>query len=57
MTPASWMRTFVLSHPEYKQDSVVSTGVARDLMQKCHNIGVGVEHVPELHGEVFAPLL
>jgi len=44
-------------HPDYKQDSVVSHRIAADLMAKCHRIGAGLEHVPELHGEfIIAPV-
>jgi len=50
MTPAAWIRKFVHSHPDYKQDSEISSRVAADLMTKCHKVGLGIEKVPELHG-------
>lgn len=31
MTPASWYRTFIRSHPAYKHDSVVSAEICYDL--------------------------
>mmetsp|Transcript_116127 Transcript_116127/g.375233 ORF Transcript_116127/g.375233 Transcript_116127/m.375233 type:complete len:678 (-) Transcript_116127:161-2194(-) len=53
LTPAAWMRRFVREHPEYKQDSVVSQGVAYDLMVACDEIGRGVRRCPDLLGDVF----
>ncbi|CAK8697358.1 unnamed protein product [Clavelina lepadiformis] len=38
MTAAQWMRHFVTSHPEYKQDSVVSDSIAYDLLVRCDQI-------------------
>jgi len=51
-TPATWMREFVQSHPEYKQDSVISQGIAYDLMQAADEIGRGARECPELLGDV-----
>lgn len=51
-TPAKWMRNFVREHPEYKQDSVVTQGIAYDLMKACDEIGRGVRQCPEILGEV-----
>lgn len=57
MTPAAWIREFVHTHPEYKQDSVVSPKIAADLMSKCHRVGLGLERAPELHGAfTIAPI-
>lgn len=53
LTPATWMRNFVRSHSEYKQDSVVTKGIAYDLMKACDEIGIGLRKCPELHGDVF----
>jgi len=53
MTAAAWMRDFVRKHPEYKGDSVVTQGIAFDLMQACDEIGRGQQQCPELHGDVF----
>lgn len=52
VTPATWMRNFVRSHPSYKGDSVVSDEIAYDLMIACKEIGEGKLHVPELLGNV-----
>mmetsp|Transcript_6392 Transcript_6392/g.9142 ORF Transcript_6392/g.9142 Transcript_6392/m.9142 type:complete len:953 (-) Transcript_6392:1080-3938(-) len=52
VTPATWMRNFVRSHPSYKGDSVVSDDIAYDLMVACKEIGEGKLHVPELLGNV-----
>mmetsp|Transcript_16985 Transcript_16985/g.22156 ORF Transcript_16985/g.22156 Transcript_16985/m.22156 type:complete len:310 (+) Transcript_16985:655-1584(+) len=52
VTPATWMRNFVRSHPSYKEDSVVSDEIAYDLMIACKEIGEGQRHVPELLGNV-----
>lgn len=30
-TTAQWIRTFVLAHPEYKQDSIVTDSILVDL--------------------------
>lgn len=52
LTPATWIRRFVQSHPAYKQDSRVSQEIAYDLMVACDEIGRGVRACPELHGDV-----
>jgi glutamate--cysteine ligase catalytic subunit len=51
ITPASWIRSYVRSHPEYKHDSVVTNAIAYDLMIACKDIGEGRLHVPELLGD------
>lgn len=52
ITPATWMRQFVRSHDEYRGDSVISQGIAYDLMQACDEIGRGLRPCPELLGDV-----
>jgi len=52
VTPATWMRNFVRSHPAYKGDSVVSDEIAYDLMKLCSDIGLGKVHIPELLGDL-----
>ncbi|KAL7567602.1 hypothetical protein ACA910_000199 [Epithemia clementina (nom. ined.)] len=52
VTPATWMRNFVLSHPKYNRDSVISDEIAYDLMIACKEIGEGKRHVPEILGDV-----
>ena len=51
VTPATWMRSYIRKHPDYKFDSVVSSRIATDLMATCHRIGQGLEKPPELYGE------
>lgn len=41
-TDADWIRNFVTTHPDYKQDSVVSPPIAHDLMVACDEIGRAV---------------
>ena len=48
MTTAEWMRNFVTSHPDYKEDSVVTQRIAYDLMERCHHIGIGTMTEPSL---------
>ncbi|KAG7346815.1 glutamine cyclotransferase [Nitzschia inconspicua] len=52
LTPATWIRNFVRSHPAYEHDSFVSDEIAYDLMVACKEIGEGKRHVPELLGNV-----
>jgi glutamate--cysteine ligase catalytic subunit len=52
MTDAAWIRKFVREHPEYKKDSVVSAGIAYDLVQACDKIGRGQRACREILGEV-----
>jgi glutamate--cysteine ligase catalytic subunit len=57
VTPATWMRNFVRSHPAYKGDSVVSDEIAYDLMVACKEIGEGRRHEPSLLGDLrFTPI-
>lgn len=52
VTPATWMRNYVRSHPAYEHDSVVSDEIAYDLMMACRDIGEGKKHVSELLGDM-----
>ncbi|GLB37673.1 putative glutamate-cysteine ligase [Lyophyllum shimeji] len=47
-TPATWIRNFVRSHPDYKHDSVVSQKINYDLLVAVDEIERGVRRVPEL---------
>lgn len=40
-TTARWIRDFVTSHPDYKQDSVVPDSVNYDLLMKCAQVTDG----------------
>ncbi|KAL1680324.1 glutamate-cysteine ligase-domain-containing protein [Schizophyllum commune] len=47
-TPATWIREFVLNHPKYKKDSVVSEEINYDLMRAVDEIERGVRAAPDL---------
>jgi glutamate--cysteine ligase catalytic subunit len=49
MTTASWMRKFVLSHPNYKKDSRIDDEINYDLMWRIHLISSGQIKCPDLH--------
>lgn len=42
-TGARYIRDFVLSHPEYKQDSVVNNKIAYDLVSAIINLSNSAE--------------
>ena len=44
------MRKFVVEHPEYRQDSVVSEKIAYDLLVACDEISNKGRECPELFG-------
>jgi len=48
LTDASWIREFVVSHHDYKQDSVVSDEIQYDLLWKMGQIANGHESCPFL---------
>lgn len=50
MTTARWIRSFVMSHPDYKQDSVVSEKINYDLLIEMSRIQNGEVGCPELFG-------
>ncbi|PSR76507.1 hypothetical protein PHLCEN_2v8410 [Hermanssonia centrifuga] len=47
-TPATWIRNFVRSHPDYKFDSVVSQEINYDMMVAIDEIERGVRKAPEV---------
>lgn len=51
MTPATWIRNFVTTHPDYKQDSLVSELIAYDLMVHVNDIGLGRQPCPDILGD------
>lgn len=53
-TAASWMRTFVKTHPDYNHDSVVSDTIAHDLVDVADQIGKGTLRPAELLGDAAA---
>ena len=57
-TAARYVRDFVAAHPAYARDSVVSPAIARDLVKRCHDVGVGAVAAPELLGDhAVAPIV
>uniref|UniRef100_A0A0K8RH23 Glutamate--cysteine ligase n=1 Tax=Ixodes ricinus TaxID=34613 RepID=A0A0K8RH23_IXORI len=50
MTTAGWIRKFVTSHADYKQDSVVTERINYDLLVRMCRIQQGAEGCPELFG-------
>ncbi|XP_068244548.1 glutamate--cysteine ligase catalytic subunit [Palaemon carinicauda] len=50
MTTAAWIRNFVTTHPEYRQDSVVSDGISYDLIIASSEISQGKRECRELLG-------
>lgn len=52
MTTASWIRKFVASHPDYKQDSVVSEKITYDLYKEMKKISDGEITCPKLTGNL-----
>mmetsp|Transcript_34730 Transcript_34730/g.45919 ORF Transcript_34730/g.45919 Transcript_34730/m.45919 type:complete len:715 (+) Transcript_34730:174-2318(+) len=56
-TTAAYIRNFVQSHPEYKGDSVVTQGIAYDLLKECTEIGEGLKSCSDLlDNEIIKPL-
>ena len=50
VTPAAWIRKFLTSHPDYKQDSIVSDKMQSDLITAVDEIERGIRPAPELLG-------
>jgi len=55
ITTASWMRDFVMKHPDYKNDSVITQQINFDLLKACHQISNGELAPPELLGDFVIP--
>ncbi|RXW21302.1 hypothetical protein EST38_g4569 [Candolleomyces aberdarensis] len=53
ITAATWIRNFVQSHPDYKQDSVVSKEINFDLLVAIDEIERGVRKAPDLLPEYY----
>jgi len=56
LTPASWMRGFLRSHPDYNFDSVVTESMAYDLVEACNEIAHGQRACPELLNVEIEPI-
>ncbi|KOC65500.1 Glutamate--cysteine ligase catalytic subunit [Habropoda laboriosa] len=50
LTTASWLRKEVISHPEYKNDSVITQRINYDLLKKIQKIVANEISCPELLG-------
>ena len=50
LTTAAWLRKEVTSHPEYKNDSVITQRINYDLLKKVQKIVSNEISCPELHG-------
>lgn len=48
LTPASYIRRFVMDHPAYKHDSVINNEINYDLLWNVHLISKGKVECPEL---------
>jgi len=48
-TTAQWMRAFVLSHPEYESDSLVSDSILSDLTHRVDKVVKGTVSDSTLH--------
>ncbi|KAF4621325.1 hypothetical protein D9613_000487 [Agrocybe pediades] len=53
LTPATWIRNFVTSHPDYKKDSVVSQVINYDLLKAVDEIERGVRQATDLLPEYY----
>ncbi|KAG8766543.1 hypothetical protein FRC12_006802 [Ceratobasidium sp. 428] len=48
LTPATWIRNFIRSHPKYQFDSVVSQEINYDLINALDHIERGEKDAPDL---------
>ncbi|KAL6079062.1 glutamate--cysteine ligase [Balamuthia mandrillaris] len=55
MTPATWIRHFVQSHPAYNSDSIITDEINYDLLKTCMQATNGEIVIPELLGDLIAP--
>ncbi|ORY31829.1 glutamate-cysteine ligase-domain-containing protein [Naematelia encephala] len=53
VTPATWIREFITTHPKYNADSVVSQEITYDLAKVVDEIERGVKPCPELLGKDY----
>jgi len=54
-TAAKWIRSYVMSHNSYKQDSIVTQDIAYDLLKTIQKIQQGTEKAPTLLGDLYDP--
>ena len=50
-TTANWIRQFVHTHPDYKQDSIVGEKIVYDLITKIKAISEGKASCDDLRGK------
>lgn len=50
LTTASWIRNEIVTHPEYKRDSIVTEKINFDLLKKARDIQEGLVQCPQLLG-------
>uniref|UniRef100_A0A095C585 Glutamate--cysteine ligase n=1 Tax=Schistosoma haematobium TaxID=6185 RepID=A0A095C585_SCHHA len=48
MTTAKWMRSRIMKHPDYKNDSCISSQINSDIIKECWDITKGIIRPPEL---------
>jgi len=53
-TTAAWIRHFVRSHPDYKQDSIVSQSITYDLCKTVISIEKGLLKDTSLLGDLYS---
>ncbi|WWC96482.1 hypothetical protein V866_003350 [Kwoniella sp. B9012] len=53
VTPATWIRRFITSHPAYQNDSIVSDEINYDLVKAIDEVERGVRPAPELLGKDY----
>ncbi|TFK68697.1 glutamate-cysteine ligase catalytic subunit [Pluteus cervinus] len=56
-TPATWIRDFVRSHPEYRFDSVVSREINYDLVKAIDEIERGIRRADSLLPSDYSPIV
>ena len=54
MTTARWIRSYLTSHPLYKQDSVVTEEMTYDLMKRMLEVTDGTSPSPDLTGKLIS---
>ncbi|WOO83378.1 Glutamate--cysteine ligase [Vanrija pseudolonga] len=53
VTPATYIRNFITTHPDYKHDSIVSDKIQYDLVKAVDEVERGVRAAPELLGKDY----
>lgn len=53
ITPATWIRRLVETHPSYQHDSIITQEIAYDVLLAAKNVGEGNSPCPEILGDVL----